>query len=233
MIGDGIGFENTEYQIKDSLDSLRGIYEFEFCFVNMTEIERRLEARDLSLLSVLSERETEHFEQLRIKKNKLQWIAGRYAVKSALYKYKLVGPSGIDVLKGENSAPYILQYPDLCVSITHSFPYCIGVVSENKIGVDLEMLREPQKSLIRHFYCCNERNTLDCYKGTEEYTRKSIMYWTRKEAASKVTKTGMTPNFKKLDTSNDSIMVNDLEIHLKSFICNDFCVSIAIDEKKW
>jgi len=231
MIWDRVGFGNTEYMIKDSLDSLSGIYKFEFCFVNMIDVERRLDAKDFSLLSVLSEKETEHLENLRIKKNKVQWVAGRYAVKSALFKYKLADPSCVDVLKGEDSAPYIVQYPDLCVSITHSSPYCIGIVAKNKIGVDLETIREPKESLIKHFYSSSEMDALERYKGTEEYSRKSMMYWTRKEAASKLVKMGMSLDFNELDTSNDMVWVNNQGIYFKTIMCNEFCVSIAFEDK--
>jgi 4'-phosphopantetheinyl transferase len=224
--------ENTEYMIKDSLDSLRGIYKFEFCFVNMIDVERRLETKDFSLLSVLSEKETEHLETLINKKNKLQWVAGRYAVKSALFKYKLSDPSCVDVLKGADSAPYIEQYPELNVSITHSFPYCIGIVAENKIGVDLEMIRETKESLIKRFYSSRERDELIRFKGTEEYSRKAVMYWTRKEAASKAVKMGMNLDFKGLDTSYDRIRVNSLGIYLKSIICNGFYLSVAFEEQE-
>lgn len=223
--------ENTEYLIKDSLDSLSGMCKFEFCLINMIDVERRLTAKDLSLLSVLSEKEAKYLDNFRIQKNKLQWVAGRYAVKSALFKYRLSDYSCVDILKGEDSAPYIVQYPDLCVSITHSFPYCIGIVSGNRLGVDLEVIREPKESLIKHFYSESERNALELCKGTQEYSGKAVMYWTRKEAASKAVKMGMNLNFKELDTLKDRIRVNNIGLYLKSAMCNEFCLSIAIGDK--
>ena len=230
MIWDNRGLENTENRIKDSLDLLSCIHEFKYCLVNMSDVERRLEERDLGLLSALSEKEIEHLEQLRIKKNKIQWIAGRYAVKSALYKYKMVGPSCIDVLKGEDSAPYILQYPDLCASITHSYPYCIGMVARKKIGVDIEEIRELEGSVLEHFFTSNEREQLTLLKGTEDYVRRTIIYWTRKEAASKLVKLGMKLDFKELDTSKDLVSIDNCRIQFKSILFKDFCVSIAVEE---
>lgn len=232
MIPDGMGYVNTQAMLRGSLASLSGTYNFEFCLVNMTDIERRLEAMDFGLLSVLSEKETEYFENLKLKKNKVQWVAGRYAVKSALYKYILADTCWVDVLKGEASAPYIVQHPDLCVSITHSFPFCIGMVSGNKLGVDLEIIREPKESLIKHFYSRNERDALERCKGTGEYSEKAIMYWTRKEAASKLLKLGLKLDFKELDTTNDRGRVNALPIHYKSVTCGEFCLSVAFEEKK-
>lgn len=235
MIEHGMtNFLKTEYIIKNSLDVLKDTYKYEFCLVNMIEIERRLEGKDLNLLSVLSEKEMDYFYSLKIKKNRTQWVSGRYAVKSALFKYKISGsrlfdPTCIDVLKGDDSAPYILQYPELCVSITHSFPYCIGIVSKNKIGVDLERIEEPEPSLIENFYSKNEKEDLKCFEGVQ-FSQRTMTYWTRKEAASKVFKLGMKMDFKGLDTSKEKISFNNRIIKFNSAICQDFCVSIAFEE---
>ncbi|MCX7747119.1 MAG: 4'-phosphopantetheinyl transferase superfamily protein [Clostridia bacterium] len=226
--------EKTETMLKDALNSLSESLEFEFCLVNMMDFERRLE-KDLSLLSVLTEKETDYLNNLKINKNKIQWISGRYAVKSALFRHKLsestiVNTACIDVLKGPDSAPYLSQYPELCVSITHSFPYCIGIVAKNKFGVDIEKIFKPEDSLIEHFYSENEKGILNCFKGTEEYSKKAMVFWTRKEAASKVFKQGMKLDFKGLDTSRDRAIINCCNIHFKSIVCNDFCVSIAFED---
>ncbi|KNY26216.1 4'-phosphopantetheinyl transferase [Pseudobacteroides cellulosolvens ATCC 35603 = DSM 2933] len=227
-------FLKTEYILKNTLDLLREAYKYEFCLVNMVEIEKRLEEKDLNLLSVLSDKEMEHFYSLKIKKNRIQWVSGRYAVKSALFKYKMSGSrlfdlTCIDILKGEDSAPYILQYPELCVSITHSFPYCIGIVSKNRIGVDIERVEEPEPSLIEYFYNKNEKEDLKCFEGVQ-FSQKTMTYWTRKEAASKVFKLGMKMDFKGLDTSKEKISFNNRSIRFKSAICQDFCVSIAFED---
>jgi phosphopantetheinyl transferase len=227
-------FEKTEYLIGNSLDSISGLFKFEFCLVNMICTERKLKEKDLSLLSVLSEKEACYMEKLKIHKNRIQWVSGRYAVKSALFKYRtgrcrLMNPSCIDVLKGADSAPYILQYPDLCVSITHSFPYCIGIVSEKRIGVDIEKITEPEDSLIKHFYSIDEKDVLKCLKGTEEYSRQAMVFWTRKEAVSKLLRLGMQLDFKKIDTLRERILMDSRDVFIKSFVCKEFCVSIAAE----
>lgn len=223
---------NSEYLINTSLESISGLYGFEFCVIDMSKIGER----DLNLLSVLSENEINHLDSLKIEKNRIQWISGRYAVKSALFKFKmesspLMDLSCIDVLKGADSAPYILQYPDLCVSITHSFPYCIGIVSKMRSGIDIENLAEPKDSLIKYFYSTGEKKILEGLKDTEEFLRQAMIYWTRKEAVSKFMKLGMQMDFKSLDTSNDRIILDNCSICLESFICGEFCMSLASEGK--
>ena len=221
---------STEYIINSFLETNSKIYEFEYQVMDM----RRVGEKDINLLSVLSEEEIRHLDSLKIEKNRIQWIAGRYAVKSALFKYKLeraalMDLSCIDILKGEDSSPYIPQYQDICVSITHSFPYCIGIVSNKKIGVDLEEISEPKESLIRYFYSTGEKAILANFKKSDEYCQRAMIFWTRKEAVSKFLKLGMKMNFKEIDTSEETITIDNYDIYLKSCICGEFALSIACE----
>lgn len=216
--------------INNFLETYSKIHEFEYQVMDM----RKVGEKDINLLSVLSEKEIQHLDSLKIEKNRIQWIAGRYAVKSALFKYKLeraalMDLSCIDILKGEDSSAYILQYKDICVSITHSFPYCIGIVSNKKIGIDLEKISETKDSLIRYFYSNEEKTILKNLKKTDEYCQRAMMFWTRKEAVSKLLKLGMKMDFKKLDTSTDTIVIDNYCICLKSFTCGEFALSIACE----
>jgi len=133
--------------------------------VDMREIARKIKVNEIDVLSVLSERELAHLKNLRNPKNRLQWISGRYAVKSAIFKYKakersIIDPRCLDVLKGADSAPFILQYSDMGVSITHAFPYCIGMVSDRAVGIDMEKIFLPEDALIKYFFSEREEKIL-------------------------------------------------------------------------
>lgn len=213
--------------INSCLESISSTYEFDYFVTDMRRFIGGLDMhQDLSSALVLSERELQHLASLKNDKNRLQWISGRYAVKCALFKHKLnnavlLNPVNIDVLKEENSSPFIVQYPAIHVSITHCFPYCIGVVSLKPIGVDLEKINETHQSLVRLFYSDGENEILKPLIGTRAYNEQAMLFWTRKEAASKLFGLGMRLNFKQFDTTNST------DVHLESFICNEFAVSIA------
>lgn len=228
--------KTTVSLIENYIQVLSNYFELYSCIVDMREIGRLYRAKDESLFSILSDAELEFLKELKSPKNRLQWIAGRYAVKSAFFKYKLERQSlldlrCVDILRGADSAPYLLQYPHVNISITHSFPYCIGVVCEKKVGIDIEKIFQPEDSLIRYFYSNKEQELLMDFKDHNEYSIKSVVYWTRKEAVSKLLGLGMKMNFKELDTTSDELYLNSLysgPIKLSSFICNDFCVSLAV-----
>lgn len=233
--------EQTEIScmVEEFLGHLSRKYGFNFSIVNMLELGQKLNKENTWVFSVLSGAEMEHFYNLRIPKNRLQWVAGRYAAKSALFKYKfrsrnIMDLKCIDVLKGENSAPFVLQYPDVKVSITHSFPFCIGVVSERKTGIDIEKVDEYPYSLIKHFFCEDEKGVIN--KKTDHYSQleQSMIFWTRKEAVSKLLGLGMKMNFSDIDTSRDELWLGypfNKSIILSSCLCKNFCLSLAQEQK--
>lgn len=228
--------DQTLKALYDCLQKMEDSYSFKFHIVDMREIEKRYNVFDDTLMMLLSNSEIEYLNNLKINKNKIQWISGRYAAKYALFVYKLdnnniMDLSCIDILKGADSAPFIVQYPSLRVSISHSYPYCIAVISECRIGIDLERVFEPEESLIRYFFCINEKNMLKNYNGVQDYSDKAMIMWTRKEAVSKLFGLGMKMNFAGLDASKDIFYSNEPynnHIRLLSNICDDFCVSVAI-----
>ncbi len=235
IYGQSIYADEDLYRLKAGLEALSGRYRFEYEIVNMNEIELKLKEED-DVLKILSESEFKHYSSLKLPKNRIQWLAGRYAVKSALFKYKLGGKSlmnlnCIDVLKGYNSAPYIMQYPGIVCSISHSSPYCVGVVSDKRIGIDIEKVAIPEDSLIRYFYSKNEKDVLKNCKDKGEYSIRAMSFWTRKEAVSKLLGLGMKMNFKELDTAEEKIQLSllpDKDIVLASIDSGNYCLSLAV-----
>lgn len=229
--------EEITCMFENFLGTLSGKYSLYFSLVNMEELGRKLDNENDWVFSVLSGAELEHYYKLRTPKNRLQWMAGRYAAKSALFKYKLRSQSimdlkCIDVLKGENSAPFILQYPDMKVSITHSYPYCIGIVCKRCTGIDIERIADYPYSFVKYFFCDKEKKIIN--QITDQYSQfeQAIIYWTRKEAVSKLLGLGMGMSFRDIDTTCDELFLGypiNKSIELISCLCKDFCLSVAVE----
>jgi phosphopantetheinyl transferase len=225
--------QETMELIEFNMERLKTHANLNYALVDMSKIDEKLEIDGKKYLSLLSEREVEYLEGFKIYKKKLQWLCGRYAVKKALFKYKVLKKSMIDlncvdILKGADSAPYIHQYPNTNVSITHSFPYCMGVISENKVGVDVEKIFKVENSLINFFFSDREKSILSKTTNLHERNVQAIKYWTRKEAISKFLRLGMNMDFKKLDTVDDELQIGDYKIKLFSFVYKDCCLSLAL-----
>ncbi len=227
--------DKTNRLLEQFLNQSSQTFTFDYAIVDMRKMLRLLPHDRPELASILSPPELERLEQFAMPKKKLQWLSGRYAVKSALFKYKIargrfLNLNCIDLLNRENSAPYLVQFPNLQTSITHSYPYCIGVVSERPIGIDLEKVIVLSDSLIRQFFHPNEIQNLG-ETNADDYHPRAITYWTRKEAVSKLLKLGLKMDFKQTDTANDFLIYNEKRaswIKLKSYQINDYCFSLAI-----
>lgn len=218
--------------IESNMENLKKHIDLNYALVDMSKIDANLQLNSDAYVPLLSKKEIEYLSKLKIYNRKLQWICGRYAVKKALFKYKalkksIVNLNCVDVLKGADSAPYIPQYKNINVSITHSFPYCVGVVSESNVGVDVEKVFKVENSLIDFFFTDKEKSFLSKITDPRKKNMQAIKHWTRKEAVSKFFKLGMKMNFKKLDTLDDTLKIGGNEINIFSFVCNECCLSLA------
>lgn len=231
--------DRTYHLLEQCLNQISQIYTFDYGLIDMRKMLRPLHHDQSELGSTLSSLELEHLDRFAMPKKKLQWLSGRYAVKTALFKYmtardRLLELNCIDILNKETSAPYLVQYPDIQISITHSYPYCIGAVSDYSIGIDLEKVMKLRDSLINQYFHPNEITNLG-ELGTDDYHIKAITYWTRKEAVSKLLELGLKMDFKQIDTVNDSLVCSknlSSLIKLKSDQITDYCFSLAIEASK-
>lgn len=212
---------------------------FNYAVADMRRFFRLISLDRTKLSSILSPAELARFEAFAMPKKKLQWLAGRYAVKTALLKNIRLREhfpdlNRLDVLSSENSVPYLVQFPALRISITHSFPYCIGVVFNGAVGVDLERVIELSGSLIKHYFHPNEIKKLAEYEQAADYHGQAVLYWTRKEAVSKLLKLGLKMDFKQIDTAGDSIFCKEYcgsRIFLESARLHNYCISLAVEER--
>jgi phosphopantetheine--protein transferase-like protein len=66
-------------------------------------------------------------EELTKRTNQLQYIASRWASKEAFFK--CTGSiENVSILNDKNNKPYILNHPDLEISISHEKDFCIAIV---------------------------------------------------------------------------------------------------------
>lgn len=92
---------------------------------------------------------------------------------------------------GEHGKPYLVDHPDIHFNISHCQKAIAVAVSDQPVGVDVEMFRKVNDSLIDK--CMNEREKADIISSVSP-EETFIAYWTRKEAAFKLFGTGITDN---------------------------------------
>lgn len=185
----------------------------------------------------LSNAERIIYDQHRSEKRRNEWLAGRVAAKRAFFKFSSrtnldQKARQITVLNDANRVPYLLDQPDLCLSISHSHAYSLAVVSQRKIGIDIELIESRPGSLARRFFHPAELAWIgQVCNSPEEYAELVTRTWTRKEAVAKFLQMGGSLDFKLLDTSSDTVVTEffpDGLIGLLSAKWNGYWVSLAV-----
>ena len=224
-------------------------YEFSYELINLRRFMREVFGKDKNVWGVFSEVERTIINKYENPKKRIQWMAGRYAGKMAIKKIFAKGDNtdiaNIDATKisiknGLNSAPFIEGYPQLNISISHSYPYCLTLVSRNRIGVDIENTISIVEPMLKLYYTINEINEINKLIQLNNNNDKSeadflaTLYWTRKEAISKLQKVGMNMDFSKIDTVQEVTILQGLSIEKVRTVSiqNEHCsLSLAFEEK--
>jgi len=131
----------------------------------------------------------------------------------------------VETIKNE-LLPYIVNHPELQVSISHSHEYAVAVIAPFKIGIDIEKI-EPRPDSLAHYFCSQEERA-ELEKEPMQKDELMTFFWSRKEAVSKFLHLGGKLNFKQISTVNDEIEISQERIRLISGECEGYWVSIAI-----
>ena len=130
---------------------------------------------------------------------------------TGLMMKKVLGVTEDSMLSyGEHGKPFLEQGPFF--SISHSRQFSVLAVSENEIGIDIEMHQNPSERLIDR--CFSEEEAAFAKLSTENFLR----IWTAKEAVLKLFGTGFSFSPKKFSVLplDDPHEINGRKI---SFFC--------------
>ncbi len=192
-------------------------------------------SRRADLSAIITPGEQDALGRLTSPKRRLQWLAGRCAAKVAVMKQglrkgSLLWPDCLDVLRGPSGHPHVVQYPELHLSIAHSGRYAIAVAAERPVGIDLEAAFVPHPSLLARYYHAREVARLAEQHSRQQVGRLAALYWTRKEALSKLLGLGMRMDFAAVDATEDLLPRSDgsgINVHFMSRQAGRFSASVA------
>ena len=127
------------------------------------------------------------FQSIKLKPESLQRVLG---MKSELHQrgflsvrklLEAFGYSDFDLFYDENGKPHLKDGKQ--ISITHSFHFSGVIVSEHKIGIDIEKQRD-KISIIAHKFIDYEFNYLQ--ESANDYVNKLTIIWCVKESLYKL-----------------------------------------------
>ena len=205
---------------------------FFYAVQNIADVNLELnEKGDGYVTSILNNDEYQIFKKFKITKRKVEWLSGRIAAKQAFANCTASLNCTNEILKisilnNQTRVPYIVNYPELHLSISHSNEFAVAVIAPFKIGIDIEKT-EPRPDALAHYFCSQEEQAL-LEKQPMRKDDLLTFFWSRKEAVSKFLGLGGKLNFKQISTVNDEIEFSQVKIRLVSGECDGYWVSIAV-----
>lgn len=131
----------------------------------------------------------------------------------------LVGKE-VEVLKKKSGAPYIVG-EDSFVSVSHKKSFIVVGISEQKVGVDIELIEDKDSVFkIAHKYFGEKIKN----KDFDAFYRS----WTKKESLGKISEKGITRKLLSLNTSADVYSDNEGKtIFFNHFYFDNYIVTVA------
>lgn len=92
-----------------------------------------------------------------------------------------------DISYTPDGKPYLVKFPDIHISISHTHGVAACAISDEPVGVDIEEIQEYNPDIVA--YCCNSAELHDIEQA-ENRGERFTEIWTRKESAIKLTGSG-------------------------------------------
>ena len=167
-------------------------------------------------------------DSIRSNKRRVEFCAGRAAVRKACRKVGLAVDARMETLRDTQGAPFIDDAPGYHVSISHSGGLALAAISTRRIGIDLEQVEERPAALLRYFMSAPE---CEAIAKQNHATRHDLIneLWCRKEAACKVGRWGARLSFQHLDCTHEQLLIESLRIELRSTVRSGYACAIALE----
>jgi 4'-phosphopantetheinyl transferase len=203
-----------------------------------TEIKHKL----ISSLSVEQQAKYTNYKHLD---NLQRSLLGELMIRKILSGKLKLDPAHILLKQHEKGKPY-LENTDLHFNISHSGKWVIAAFSHNVIGIDIELIREPNYNVAERFYSAYEIQQLNSFSDNELKKLYFFDLWTLKESYLKAIGTGLTKSLSSFTIKIESgfIRITDeqpieniyfrqyqFDTNYKMAVCSfvtDFCDDIQI-----
>ena len=137
---------------------------------------------------------------------------------------------------GPQGKPYLIDYPGIYFSLSHSGNMAVLAISDREVGIDVQERRGYQEKVMKRFYHESEIAVIEAISDSAEKANCFYQMWTAKEAYIKFTGKGMGQDLRSfgVDLANERILEEGREIAICKTISmenNDYFCSFVCDIK--
>ncbi len=138
---------------------------------------------------------------------------------------------------GPQGKPYLIDYPGIYFSLSHSGNMAVLAISDREVGIDVQERRGYQEKVVKRFYHESEIAVIEAISDSAEKVNCFYQMWTAKEAYIKFTGKGMGQDLRSfgVDLANECILEEGKEVALCKTIrmeSNDYFCSLVCDKKQ-
>lgn len=102
----------------------------------------------------------------------------------------------------KNGKPYLIEYPQIYINITHSKNYAVCAISDTQVGVDIQYMREVDLSMAERFFSECEQEYI---KSSPNKIDAFYEIWVRKESFVKAVGTGLNIPLDSFSVLSDTV----------------------------
>lgn len=146
---------------------------------------------------------------------------------------KLFGITSYAVEKGECGKPFFAEYPEINFNISHCGGLAVCGFSNGEIGVDAELIRSHNDSVMRRLFSESERKYTALSENSDE---AFFRFWTLKECYGKAIGTGISSDLKNFsfDISGEEPRCEKIphKIFTQKILQKKWVVSVCADDRE-
>lgn len=172
-------------------------------------------SQDSFNVNFLNTQELARLNEFKALKKQVEWLCGRFSAKALAKEILMPGHTEnkicIDYM--EQGAPYLTEYPNHCLSLSHSGIYTAAAICTRPqilMGIDIEALKQrPEGAFMKMAFTPGEISDI----GSS--TRALFRSWTLKEAYLKYIRMGFNENLHKVEILKGKIFHHGKEQDLE------------------
>lgn len=145
-------------------------------------------------LDTLSEYERRKAASFAFERDRVRYQRTHAGLRQLLAEFLKIPASKIDIVEKPQQKPYLLDFPRLSFSISHSETHAlVGLSDSAEVGVDIEVVRAigDRHGMAKSIFTANEQFAL-ANVSPADADRYFLQCWTRKEACVKAIGQGLS-----------------------------------------
>ncbi|NLK45917.1 MAG: 4'-phosphopantetheinyl transferase superfamily protein [Treponema sp.] len=135
-------------------------------------------------------------------------------------------PLPAEIIRSKTSAPFVRNFPEIYISISHAGKYAVAGVSSLPIGVDTETIRKCPIGFCRRFFTPDELEAILAQKDDDSMNLTFSKLWTRKESYIKAIGKGLSQPLIQFSSLNDEVQMQNKStgFFCKTYMFQENCI---------